>query len=113
LVKPIQRLQLDQRLVKKLDFEQGTPIPVTITAFKDKSFIFSTKNPPVPYLIQKELKLAKGSSNPGKDSVGKITKQQIINIAKKKMVDMNATSIEACASMVAGSAISMGLEVIE
>ncbi|MBM3590705.1 MAG: 50S ribosomal protein L11 [Alphaproteobacteria bacterium] len=97
----------------KLDFEQGTPIPVTITAFKDKSFIFSTKNPPVPYLIQKELKLAKGSSNPGKDSVGKITKQQIINIAKKKMVDMNATSIEACASMVAGSAISMGLEVIE
>ena len=97
----------------KLDFEQGTPIPVTITAFKDKSFVFSTKNPPVSYLIQKEIKLTKGSSNPGKDSVGKITKQQIINIAKKKMVDMNATSIEACASMVAGSAISMGLEVIE
>ena len=97
----------------KLDFDQGTPIPVTITAFKDKTFTFSVKNPPVSFLIQPEIKLAKGSSNPGKDSAGKITKQQIINVAKKKMVDMNATSIEACASMVAGSALSMGLEVIE
>ncbi|NBX52458.1 MAG: 50S ribosomal protein L11 [Proteobacteria bacterium] len=97
----------------KLDFDQGTPIPVTITAFKDKTFTFSVKNPPVSFLIQQEIKLAKGSSNPGKDSAGKITKQQIINVAKKKMVDMNATSIEACASMVAGSALSMGLEVIE
>lgn len=97
----------------KLDFDQGTPIPVTITAFKDKTFTFSVKNPPVSFLIQQEIKLAKGSSNPGKDSAGKITKQQIINVAKKKMVDMNATSIEECASMVAGSALSMGLEVIE
>jgi large subunit ribosomal protein L11 len=85
----------------KLDFEPGTPIPVTIIAYKDKSFIFTTKNPPVSYLIQNEIKLAKGSSNPGKDSAGKITKQQILNVAKKKMVDMNATSLEACASMVA------------
>ena len=97
----------------KLDFEPGTPIPVTIIAYKDKSFTFTTKNPPVSYLIQKEIKLAKGSSNPGKDSAGKITKQQILNVAKKKMVDMNATSLEACASMVSGSALSMGLEVIE
>ncbi|MFM7702339.1 MAG: 50S ribosomal protein L11 [Alphaproteobacteria bacterium] len=97
----------------KLDFEQGTPIPVTIVAYKDKSFTFTTKNPPVSYLIQKEIKLAKGSSNPGKDMVGKITKQQILNVAKKKMADMNATSLESCASMVAGSAMSMGLEVIE
>ena len=97
----------------KLDFEPGTPIPVTIVAYKDKSFTFTTKNPPVSYLIQKEIKLAKGSSNPGKDSAGKITKQQILNVAKKKMVDMNATSLEACASMVTGSALSMGLEVIE
>ena len=81
----------------KLDFEPGTPIPVTIIAYKDKSFTFTTKNPPVSYLIQKEIKLAKGSSNPGKDSAGKITKQQILNVAKKKMVDMNATSLEACA----------------
>jgi large subunit ribosomal protein L11 len=97
----------------KLDFEPGTPIPVTIIAYKDKSFTFTTKNPPVSYLIQKEIKLAKGSSNPGKDSAGKITKQQILNVAKKKMADMNANSLEACASMVAGSALSMGLEVIE
>ena len=97
----------------KLDFEQGTPIPVIITAFKDKTFTFITKSPPVSYLIMKEIKLAKGSSNPGKDLAGKITKSQILNVAKKKMVDMNATDIEACASMVAGSAMSMGLEVIE
>ena len=97
----------------KLDFEPGTPIPVTIIAYKDKSFTFTTKNPPVSFLIQSEIKLAKGSSNPGKDSAGKITKQQILNVAKKKMVDMNATSLEACASMVSGSALSMGLEVIE
>lgn len=67
----------------KLDFDQGTPIPVTITAFKDKTFTFSVKNPPVSFLIQQEIKLAKGSSNPGKDSAGKITKQQIINVAKE------------------------------
>ena len=97
----------------KLDFEPGTPIPVTIIAYKDKSFTFTTKNPPVSFLIQSEIKLAKGSSNPGKESAGKITKQQILNVAKKKMVDMNATSLESCASMVAGSALSMGLEVIE
>lgn len=97
----------------KLDFEQGTPIPVTITAFKDKSFVFATKNPPVSYLIQKEIKLSKGSSNPGKDSAGKISRQQILSVAKKKMVDMNATSIDSCASMVAGSALSMGLEIID
>lgn len=97
----------------KLDYEPGTPIPVTITAFKDKSFTFITKSPPVSYLIMKEIKLTKGSSAPGKDTAGKITKAQINNVAKKKMVDMNATSLEACAAMVAGSALSMGLEVVE
>jgi len=60
-----------------------------------------------------EIKLAKGSSNPGKDSAGKITKDQILVVAKKKMVDMNATDLEACAKMVIGSALSMGLEVVE
>lgn len=97
----------------KFDYEAGTPIPVTITAFKDKSFTFITKSPPVSYLIMKEIKLEKGSSNPGKDTAGKITMSQIKNVAKKKMVDMNATSLEACASMVKGSALSMGLEVVE
>ncbi len=94
-------------------YEAGTPIPVTITAYKDKSFTFTTKNPPVSYLIMKEIKLEKGSSNPGKDSAGKITMTQIRNVAKKKMVDMNATDLEACAAMVRGSAVSMGLEIVE
>ena len=97
----------------KFDYEIGTPIPVTIVAYKDKSFTFTTKSPPVSYLIMKEIGLQKGSSAPGKDSAGKITKAQIENVAKKKMVDMNATDLEACISMVAGSALSMGLEVVD
>jgi large subunit ribosomal protein L11 len=97
----------------KFEYDLGTPIPVTITAYKDKSFTFTTKNPPVSYLIMKEIKLAKGSSSPGKDTAGKITLDQLSNVAKKKMVDMNASSLESCIQMVRGSAISMGLEVIE
>lgn len=97
----------------KFDFELGTPIPVTIVAYKDKSFTFTTKKPPVSFLIKQEIKIAKGSSNPGKDSVGKITKAQILEVAKRKMVDMNATDIESCINMVSGSALSMGLEVVE
>jgi len=97
----------------KFDYDLGTPIPVTITAYKDKSFTFTTKNPPVSFLIMKEIKLAKGSSNPGKDTAGQITMAQIKNVAKKKMVDMNATDLDACAQMVRGSAISMGLEIVE
>lgn len=97
----------------KFDYDLGTPIPVTITAFKDKSFTFITKNPPVSFLIMKEIGLAKGSSNPGKESSGKITVAQMRNVAKKKMADMNTLDIDACVQMVKGSAISMGLEVIE
>ena len=97
----------------KFEYDLGTPIPVTIIAYKDKSFTFTTKNPPVSYLIMKEIKLEKGSSNPGKETAGKITMAQIKSVAEKKMVDMNATSLEACAQMVKGSAISMGLEVVE
>jgi len=97
----------------KFDYEIGTPIPVTIVAYKDKSFTFTTKSPPVSYLIMKEIGLQKGSSAPGKDSAGKITKDQIENVAKKKMVDMNASTLEACMQMVKGSATSMGLEVVE
>jgi large subunit ribosomal protein L11 len=97
----------------KFDYDLGTPIPVTITAYKDKTFTFITKNPPVSFLIMNEIKLAKGSSNPGKESAGTITMTQVRNVAKKKMADMNATDLEACAKMVAGSAVSMGLEVVE
>ncbi len=97
----------------KFDYDAGTPIPVTITAFKDKSFTFTTKSPPVSYLIMKEIGLKKVSSNPGKESCGKITMAQIKNVAQKKMVDMNSTTLESCIEMVKGSSISMGLEVTE
>ncbi len=97
----------------KFDYDIGTPIPVTITAYKDKTFTFLTKNPPVTYLIKKEINLAKGSSTPGKESSGKINMAQIKNVALKKMIDMNAVDIKACVQMVKGSAISMGLEVID
>jgi large subunit ribosomal protein L11 len=97
----------------KFDYELGTPIPVTITAYKDKSFVFTVKSPPVSYLIMKEIKLEKGSSVPGKESAGKINMSQIRSVAKKKMVDMNATDLEACVRMVEGSCISMGLEVVD
>lgn len=95
----------------KFDYEAGTPIPVTITAYKDKTFTFSTKTPPVSYLIMKEIKIEKGSSNPGKDVSGKINRDQIEKIAKKKMVDMNSDNLDSCVRMVVGSATSMGLDV--
>ena len=98
---------------EKFDFNPGTPIPVTIFAYKDRTFTYITKKPPVSYLIKDSLKLKKGSSNPGKDSAGKINKSQILQIAELKMSDMNATDIEACVRMVAGTAIAMGLEVTE
>lgn len=97
----------------KFEYEPGTPIPVTITAYKDKSFTFITKNPPVSYLIMQAIGLKKGSSAPGKDTAGKIKISQIEEIAKKKMSDMNASTIEACVEMIKGTAISMGLEVSE
>ncbi len=97
----------------KFDFDLGTPIPVTITAYKDKTFTFITKNPPVSYLIMKEIGLAKGSKNPGKEVAGKINHKQMENVAKKKMADMNTNDLAACVQMVRGSAISMGLEIIE
>ncbi len=97
----------------KFEYDLGTPIPVTITAYKDKSFTFITKNPPVSFLIMKEIGLPKGSSNPGKETAGKITLAQMQNVAKKKMVDMNTNDLNACVQMVRGSAISMGLEIVE
>lgn len=97
----------------KFDYDLGTPIPVTITAYKDKSFDFITKSPPTSFLISKEIGLAKGSSTPGKESAGKITLAQMQNVANKKMVDMNSKDLDACVQMVRGSAISMGLEIVE
>lgn len=95
----------------KFDFEPGTPIPVVISAYKDRTFDFITKCPPTSYLIMKEINLKKGSSAPGKDGVGKISRAQLESVAKKKMVDMNGDNLESCIKMVAGTALAMGLEV--
>ena len=97
----------------KFDYAAGTPIPVVISVYKDKSFTFITKQPPVSYFLIDASKVKKGSATTGKDTVGKITIAQIEEIAKKKMVDMNTNDLEACKSMIMGSAMSMGIEVIQ
>jgi large subunit ribosomal protein L11 len=94
--------------------EPGAPIPVVITAYQDRTFTFITRKPPVSYFIKKAAKLEKGSQTPGKGStVGKITMAQINEIAKEKMVDLNAHDVAGASAMIRGSALSMGLEVVE
>ncbi len=91
----------------------GSIIPVVIEVYEDRSFSFITKTPPVSQLIQKAAGVEKGSSVPNKDKVGSITLIQIEEIAKTKMPDLNATTIEAAMEMVKGSARSMGITVQE
>ena len=93
--------------------QAGFIIPVVITVYKDKSFSFITKVPPVAVLIKKALKIQKGSGKPNMDKVAKITKEQVRAIAEQKMEDLNAASVEAAMSMVAGTARSMGVVVID
>jgi large subunit ribosomal protein L11 len=94
--------------------EPGMPIPVVITCFSDRSFIFVTKTPPVTYFLKKAAGVEKGSQTTGRGATaGKVTVKQIREIAEKKMVDLNANNVEAAMQMVKGSARSMGLEVVE
>ena len=93
--------------------QPGMIIPVVISVYKDKSFSFITKVPPVAVLIKKAIKLDKGSGKPNKDKVAKITKEQVKAIAEQKMEDLNAASVEAAMSMVAGTARSMGVVVVD
>jgi large subunit ribosomal protein L11 len=93
--------------------QQGLIIPVIITVFSDKSFAFITKTPPAATLLLKAIKLEKGSGEPNRVKVGKVTRDQIWEIAEMKMVDLNAASVEAAMSMVAGTARSMGITVEE
>ena len=93
--------------------QPGMIIPVVITVYKDKSFEFITKVPPVAVLIKKAVKIDKASGKPNKDKVATITKAQIEEIAKQKMPDLNAASLESAMSMVAGTARSMGVVVAE
>ena len=96
---------------KTAEQEKGAPTPVVITIYADKSFTFETKLPPVTYLIKKAVNLKSGSKLPGKESAGTITQKQIRDIAEKKMADLNAYDIDQAATMIAGSARSMGIQV--
>ena len=92
--------------------EKGTPIPVIITAYQDRSFTFEMKQPPVSYWLKKAAKIDKGSQTPGKGgNVGRVTRDQIREIAEKKMVDLNCDTVESAMAMIEGSARSMGMEV--
>ena len=91
--------------------QAGLIIPVVISVFSDKSFTFVTKTPPAAVLLAKAAKLEKGSAEPNKTKVGKVTKKQVREIAEMKMPDLNAADIEAAMRMVAGTARSMGITV--
>jgi len=91
--------------------DPGSPVPVVITAYQDKSFTFEMKTPPASYFLKKAAKINAGSKEPGKNFVGKVTMQQCREIAESKLKGMNARDLEAGAREIAGSARSMGLEV--
>ena len=97
---------------KTKDLEKGAPIPVVITAYKDRSFVFVTKLPPVSYYLKKAAKIKKGNPTPGRTLLGKVTMEDVRKIATEKMVDLNAIDIEGAMNMVKGSAVSMGMEVV-
>ena len=96
---------------KTSQMEKGSPIPVVITIYQDKSFTFEMRTAPVSYFIKKAAKVESGSKTPGRDKAGKITKAQVKEIAEKKMGDLNCNTVEAAMRMVEGSARSMGIEV--
>ena len=91
----------------------GKPVPVEITVYKDKKFDFKIKSPPASFYIKEAVKLKGGSKEPGRNIVASISKQQLENIAKEKMNDLNAHDIEEANKIIAGSARSMGIEVKE
>jgi len=98
---------------KTAQTEKGTPIPVIITAYQDRSFTFELKQPPVSYFLKQAAGVKSGSKTTGRGFVGKVTRAQIREIAQKKMADLNTSSIDSAAAMIEGSARSIGLEVVE
>ncbi|PIS47795.1 MAG: 50S ribosomal protein L11 [Elusimicrobia bacterium CG08_land_8_20_14_0_20_51_18] len=96
---------------KKL--EQGVPIPVVITVYEDRSFTFITKMPPMSALIKKAAGLAKGSDQPNKNKVGKLTLNQVEEVARQKLSDLNTKDVKQAMEMVKGTARSMGVEIVE
>ena len=93
--------------------DMGLIIPVVITVYADRSFTFITKTPPAPVLIKKACGINSGSDKPNKNKVAQITKEQVRKIAEQKMPDLNASSIEAAMAMIAGTARSMGITVVD
>jgi large subunit ribosomal protein L11 len=98
---------------KSKDMEEGAPVPVKITVFSDRTFAFEMRTPPASYLLRKAAKIQGGSKEPGRTSVGTVTKAQVLEVAKQKMKDLNTDNLEAAAKTVAGTARSMGLQVVE
>ncbi|MBW1776876.1 MAG: 50S ribosomal protein L11 [Deltaproteobacteria bacterium] len=92
--------------------DEGMIIPAVITVYQDRSFTFVTKTPPASMLLKKAAKIAKGSSDPKKDRVAKVSRQQVEEIAKQKMVDLNADDLDAACRIIEGTARSMGIEVV-
>jgi large subunit ribosomal protein L11 len=93
--------------------EAGTILPVEITIYADKSFTFITKTPPAAVLLKKEAGIDKGSGQPNRNKVGKVTRAQVRKIAELKLPDLNCDSVESAMAMVAGAARSMGIEVVD
>ena len=95
------------------DLEPGMPIPTLVTVYADRTFSFTTKTPPASYYLKKAARLESGASEPGRETLGHVTMAQVRTIAEKKMVDLNANDIEAACRTIAGSARSMGIEVVD
>ncbi len=95
------------------DMEKGTPLPTVITVYQDKSFTFVTKTPPATYFLKQAAGITSGAKLTGRETVGQVTRQQLRDIAEKKMKDLNAVDIEAAARIIEGSAKAMGLRVVE
>lgn len=95
------------------NMEKGMPVPVVITAYADRTFTFITKTPPVAYFLKKASGVAKGTSTPSRNTVGKVTMAQVKEIAEAKMPDLNAVDLAGAVEMIRGSARSMGIEVVE
>jgi len=104
-------MQFTKEFNERTKDQVGLIIPVVISVYQDRSFTFITKTPPAPVLIKKELGLKSGSAVPNRTKVGKLTKEQVKKIAEIKLPDLNAASLEAAMSMVAGTARSMGITV--
>jgi large subunit ribosomal protein L11 len=92
---------------------KGTTIPVVVTIYSDRSFEFITKSPPAAVLLKQAAQIAKGAANPKADKVGKVTKAQVLDIAKIKFNDMNSSSLETASRVIAGTARSMGIEITD